>query len=129
MAENPNKISQIQVGDITYDICDVAVRDYLNIDNLFLLVECTSGPVSLAAEGTSTDQAKTVDWTKNYTTTFLNDYWYLGYRSLFLKSTDVSCFFMGENAIRIRNLRTISFTVTDGNNIGPEAVQIYIKKF
>lgn len=26
MAENPNKISQIQVGDITYDICDATSR-------------------------------------------------------------------------------------------------------
>lgn len=136
MAENPNKISQIQVGDITYDICDVAARDksaeiesYLSTDDLFLSVKCTSGPITLAAEGTSTDQAKTVTWTKNYTTTVLNDYKYLCYENLFLKSTDVSCFYMGENEIRIRNLRAVSFTVTDGNNVGPEAFQIYIKKF
>lgn len=29
MAENPNKISQIQVGDITYDICDATARQYI----------------------------------------------------------------------------------------------------
>jgi len=30
MAENTNKISQIQVGDTTYDICDAIARDKLN---------------------------------------------------------------------------------------------------
>lgn len=39
MAENPNKISQIQVGTITYDICDATVRGLLSIQELDLTVE------------------------------------------------------------------------------------------
>jgi hypothetical protein len=31
MAENPNKISQIQVGTVTYDICDATARNDISI--------------------------------------------------------------------------------------------------
>ena len=42
MAENTNTISQIQVGDVTYDICDVTARSYTPPTELELDSACTA---------------------------------------------------------------------------------------
>lgn len=39
MAENPNKISQIQIGSVTYDICDAIARNHTIIDDDYVIVD------------------------------------------------------------------------------------------
>ena len=39
MAENPNKISQIQIGAVTYDICDATARNHTITDDDYIIVD------------------------------------------------------------------------------------------
>lgn len=56
MAENSNKISQIQVGDTTYDICDAISRDAISSDNLKIILIKNKNSMSVAS-------GKTFTWT------------------------------------------------------------------
>lgn len=54
MAENSHKISQIQVGDTTYDICDAIARNAISSDNLKIILIKNKNSMSVTAGSTLT---------------------------------------------------------------------------
>lgn len=109
-----NTISQIQIGDTTYDICDNALRDTGGMEIDYHKIERTVGQQSITGA-----TSKTVTWNGDNT---LSDKYFVSYSTFNLGTIYIYLYELKEEYIKVAHIRGSGYTTT----FTPTAFQLWI---